>query len=83
MYAVSFPQSECKAGDTVSASASTGEGSGSSAETVQNTAVNGPAVDLDIAVVDITVPEFGTVVGMMTGVSAVGGFLLMKQKGLV
>jgi hypothetical protein len=82
-YATSFPQTECKAGDTITASASTGEGSGSNAETVQNTTVNGPVVDLDIAVVDITVPEFGTVVGMMTGVGAIGGFLLMRQKGLV
>lgn len=82
-YAVSFTQEECSAGDTASATASTSEGSGSSSATVQNTSVNGPIVDLDIAVIDITVPEFGVIGGALTGAVSAGGYLLMRMKNKV
>lgn len=82
-YAVSFTQDECSAGDTASATASTSEGSGSSSTTVQNTSVNGPIVDLDIAVIDINVPEFGVIGGALTGLASVGGYLVMKAKNRV
>jgi len=82
-YAKTFTQVECKAGDTATATASTGEGSGTSSEVVQNTVVNGPIVDLDIAVIDITVPEFGLIGGALTGLISVGGYLAMRSKSMV
>lgn len=82
-YGVSFSQTDCKAGDTASATASTSDGSGSNAATVENTTVNGPIVDLDVAVVDITVPEFGMIGGMVTMLGAAGSYLYMRAKSLV
>ena len=79
-YAVTFDQSVCKAGDTAQGSASTSEGSGSSATTVQNTVVNGPVVDLDIAVIDITVPEFGKIGAAISAIGGVAGYLFLRQK---
>ncbi len=79
-YAVSFTQEECSAGDTASATANTSEGSGSNSAPVENTSVNGPIVDLDVAVIDITVPEFGVIGGALTGLASVGGYLVMKAK---
>lgn len=82
-YAKTFTQVECKSGDTATATASTGEGSGTNSEVVQNTVVNGPIVDLDIAVIDITVPEFGLLGGALTGLVSVGGYLVMRSKSMV
>jgi len=82
-YGVTFSQNNCKVGDTAAASASTPEGSGSDSEVVQNSVVNGPIVDIDIAVIDITVPEFGLVGGMITAIGAVGTYMYMKTKALI
>ncbi len=82
-YAKMFTQVECKAGDTASATASTGEGSGTNSEVVQNSSVNGPIVDLDVAVIDITVPEFGVIGGALTGLISVGGYLVMRSKSML
>jgi len=79
-YAASFPQSQCKAGNGVTATASTDEGSGSNSTSVQNTVVNGPIVDLDIAVIDITVPEFGLIGGFLTGAVGIAGYFFMRQR---
>lgn len=82
-YAKTFTQVECKAGDTATATASTSDGSGSSSEVVQNTVVNGPIVDLDIAVIDINVPEFGLIGGALTGLASIGGYLALRAKTMV
>lgn len=82
-YGVAYPQTECKVGDTVTASASTGAGSGSNSASVVNTPINGPIVDLDIAVIDITVPEFGLIGGMLTGMGSVAGYMYLRAKALV
>jgi hypothetical protein len=82
-YGVSFTQSQCKSGDSASATASTSDGSGTNSTTVQNTNVNGPVVDLDVAVIDITVPEFGMIGGAVTALGAVGSYLVMRARGIV
>jgi len=82
-YAVSFPQTECITGNTVTASASTSEGSGANSAPVQDTNVNGPVVDLDIAVIDISVPEFGLIGGIVSAMGAAGAFMYMRAKQLV
>lgn len=79
-YGATFSQSDCKVGDTASAVATTSEGSGTNSGVVQNTAVNGPVVDLDIAVLDITVPEFGQIAGVLTAVGSAGSYLVYKLK---
>ena len=82
-YGISFSQSQCKAGDTAAATANTSDGSGSNSTTVTNTTVNGPIVDLDVAVVDITVPEFGLIGGIITMIGASGSYLYMRARSLV
>lgn len=84
-YQAIFAQTACKAGDTASAVASTSQGNGSNSASVQNTAINGPVVDLDIAVVNvnISVPEFGEVTGLVSLLGAAGSFFYIKYKSVI
>lgn len=82
-YATSYEQTVCKVGDPASASVAIAEGSGSNTGTVQNSAVNGPIVDLDVVVLDITVPEFGLIGGALTGVGSIAGYLYLKTRFIV
>lgn len=81
-YNAFFSQSECRAGDSVSATASTSEGNGSNSTVVSNTSVNGPVVDLDIALLDVNVnvPELGVIGGMMSLIGAAGSYLYLRPK---
>lgn len=82
-YGAIFPQTQCKVGDSATAAVAIAEGSGSNSGTVQNTTVNGPIVDLDVVVLDITVPEFGLVGGMAAGGVSIAGYLLMRAKSMI
>jgi hypothetical protein len=79
-YGAIFPQTQCKVGDSATAAVAIAEGSGSNTGTVENTTVNGPIVDLDVVVLDITVPEFGLVGGMAAGGASIAGYLLLRAK---
>lgn len=82
-YGATYPQTDCKAGDEASAIVAIAEGSGSNSGTVQNTTVNGPVVDLDVIVLDISVPEFGAVGAGVTGMASVAGYLYLKAKSVL
>lgn len=83
-YQATFSQSQCKTGNTASANANTSQGSGANSAPVKNTAINGPAVDIDISVVNInlSVPEFGALTGILSMAGAAGTFLYNKRKML-
>lgn len=81
-YQVVFEQTACKAGDTATVTATTPQGSGSGSTTVQDS-VTTPVVDIDIAVVAISVPEFGIIGGMISMIGAVGSYIYMKSKAAV
>lgn len=78
-YDVYYSQEECKSGDNVSVSASSSAGNGSNAETVENGTSN-PFADIDIAVVNITVPEMGTVMAMVAAAGGLGAFYYMRRQ---
>lgn len=82
-YAAIFPQNRCKVGDSASASVAVPEGSGSTAGVVQNTEINGPVVDLDVVVLNITVPELGLIGMGVAGMASAAGYLYMKGRAAV
>lgn len=78
-YFVVFPQEKCIAGDTVTVSAVKSGSSGQEDGVVMNWVSHGP-LDLDIALIDVPlVPEFGFYVGVLTLVSSVGVFFLVRK----
>ena len=76
-YAVLFNQSECGKGDTVSVYASHPDyGANSRSGVVSDTSI----LVLDLATVNVPlVPEFGAVVGVLTMLSAVGLFFVVRK----
>lgn len=79
-YSVSFSKSQCKDGDSATVTAVTEQGTGSKTDTVYEDPDEGPCGDLDIAVIDVTVPEFGVVGGVFTGVTSLASFLWAKRR---
>lgn len=79
-YEASFTQAECKKGDAASANASTSKGSGSGSSTVYDGQNEGYHCNVDVAVIDITVPELGVVGGAVSSVISVAGYLAMKSR---
>lgn len=82
-YEVFFPKNLCKEGDTVTVSVVTEEGTGSKTDTVFDDPAEGTCGDLNIAVIDITVPEFGFIGGTLTGISSIAGYLYLRAKQII
>jgi len=77
MYAVYFNQNECEAGNTVNVYASHPDYGANSRSGVVSEMF--PLV-LDVATVNVPlVPEFGVVLGMLTMLSAVGIFFVVRK----
>lgn len=84
-YQIFFPQSQCKSGDTANVHAFTSQGEGTNSASVEDTTVNGPVVNLDVAVinVNIAVPEFGAVTGLVSMIGAAASFVYLKSKEMI
>jgi len=78
-YFVYFPQSQCVAGDEVVVKATKGDLTGEVKGLVEDFK-SGKCFDLDLARVDVPlVPEFGTVIAMLTALSALGVFFIVRR----
>ncbi len=78
-YFVYFPQSECVAGDTIVVKATKGDLTGVMQGTVEDF-VKGKCFDLDLARIDVPlVPEFGTIIGIITALGALGVFFIVRR----
>ena len=81
-YIVTFPQTHCKATDTVTVTASKGSVTGTKTGTVKDF-IKEKCLDLDIALVNVvipTVPEFGLIAGLTTVLGALGVFFVVRRK---
>ncbi len=78
-YFVYFPQSQCVSGDEVVVKATKGDLIGEMKGIVEDFRT-GKCFDLDLARVDVPlVPEFGTVIAMLTALSALGVFFIVRR----
>lgn len=74
-YAIEFTVDECPDGETATVVASKdGMGGSGSGE------IDGVTSTLNIAIVNIAVPEFGVIAGMVGAVGAVGAFLVIRRR---
>ena len=77
-YQVSFPETgvgACNGGDSVTVIAEKDGLTGSETETVVDDAI----LDMDVAVINVTVPEFGFLVGVLTLMGALGVFFVIRK----
>jgi len=78
-YLVYFPEigeGACDGGDSVTVTAEKGDSVGSETESVVDDAI----LDLDVAVINVSVPEFGLIIGVLTVLSAVGVFFFVRKE---
>ena len=76
-YIVQFPASECPDGSTAHVTASKGGGSGSKSGTV-----NGLTADINLAIINVSIPEFGVIAGVSAAILGSGAFLAMRRRQL-
>ncbi|CAN5191184.1 hypothetical protein BH09PAT2_BH09PAT2_01520 [soil metagenome] len=81
-YLVMFSRAECAQGDNATATATASEGTGSNDGTVQRFTF-GPGLELDIAIINISVPEFGMVTGVVTAIGSGIAYLGLKRKFII
>ena len=78
-YAVQYSITECNEGSTVYVTAEKkGIGSGSESGTVRNYGVS-----VNIALVNVAIPEFGIIAGMITLLVSGIGFAIIRRRGLL
>lgn len=84
-YSIFFPQTECKAGDTANVHAFTAGGEGTNSAPIEDTTVDGPVINLDVAIinVNISVPEFGALTGLVSMIGAAASFVYLKSKEMI
>ena len=77
-YTVLYPTNECNTGDTVDVTAAKDGMSGANSGVVQDW--NGcQIIDINVAVVDVVIPEFGLLTGAFTLISSLGAFFVIKR----
>jgi hypothetical protein len=77
-YLVTFTTDQCPSGATAYVSASSGNLSGSN-----NGVVNGLSVDVNLALVDVSlVPEFGVITGIVAIIIGSGAFLVIRRRNI-
>jgi hypothetical protein len=77
-YGVEFNNSQgdiCVVGDTVTVTAISGDSSGSNTDTVEDFKLT-----VNLVIIDVMVPEFGVIIGMLTILSAVGVFFFVRRE---
>ena len=76
-YVVNFESTTCSVGNTVRVDAEKeGIGSGSGEGVVDES----NSISLNLAIINVTVPEFGLIVGALTILSAVGIFFFVRRE---
>ena len=82
-YLVTFPQSQCKATDTVTVTAKAQDGSIGTATGIVKDFIKEKCLDMDVAIINVkipTVPEFGLIAGALTIFGALGAFFVVRRK---
>ncbi len=83
-YSVQFEASECDAGDDVTVTATFGDLNGESQEVVwhtENERVECLELVINVACANVPlVPEFGTVIGIVTALGALGVFFVVRKQ---
>jgi hypothetical protein len=74
-YSVTFAKGQCPVGSTVTVVASKGGKGG-----VSNTKISSFSVNLNVAIVNVQLPELGLVTGAGATVAAGAGFLVIRRK---
>jgi hypothetical protein len=74
-YNVTFPKGDCNVGDTVTVVASKGGKGG-----VSSGKVTTGTVKLNVAIVNVALPELGLVTGAGAALTAGAGFLVVRRK---
>jgi len=78
-YFVYFPQTQCEAGDEVTVTATKNDLTGTVEGLVEDF-LSQRCYDLDLARVDVPlVPEFKTIIGMLTALGALGVFFVVRR----
>ena len=75
VYGVEFYVAECDDGDTVSVYAEKGEMSGTETGIVHDFDLT-----VNLAIINVTIPEFGLLIGAFTLVAGAGIFFLVRRK---
>ena len=75
VYGVEFYVAECGEGDTVSVYAEKGEMSGTETGIVHDFDLT-----VNLAIINVTIPEFGLLIGAFTLVAGAGIFFLVRRK---
>lgn len=79
-YQILFSTADnCTSSDTVSVTGSKGGSSGGASGQV-HLQKNLGSVDLDFSVVNFSVPEFTTILGMIAGFTTLGGYLALRKR---
>jgi len=81
-YSVSYLEDGvegCDAGDDVTVVAEKGDLYGSEPGVVQDKG-DYPGVEINLAIINVTVPEFGLIIGVLTMMSAVGIFAFVRRQ---
>jgi hypothetical protein len=74
-YAVEFAVNECPDGETATVVASKNGMGGTG-----NGQVDGVTATLNIAIVNVAVPEFGVIAGIVGSIGAAGAFLVIRRR---
>lgn len=83
-YGVAFHNHNCTDGDTLTVTADkAGVGSSSSTGTVGEHDNDQGRVDLDLSLVNFSIPEFSTLLGSTAFIGSLGSFLLLKKKSII
>jgi hypothetical protein len=73
-YAVKYVDCACKWGDSVTVTATKGSATGSNTGTV-----NWDFAEVDISVVNVSIPEFGVIAASVAMIGALGGLVLFRR----
>lgn len=74
-YQVLFPVTKCTFGDTITVHASKDDMNGSNSGTV-----SGGDININVAIISVTVPEFGLITGAFALFASAGTFLALKRR---
>jgi len=74
-YLVTYPSTDCPFGTTVKVTAKKGSKSGIASGTVQ-----GITTKLNLAIVNVSIPEYGLIGGILAGTTGIGMIALMRRR---
>ncbi len=77
-YAVEYLENLCDTGDEVTVTATADEGYGVGSGVVMDKGLY-PGVDINLSIINVVVPEFGLVIGLMTLLASAGIFFMVRK----